>query len=162
MITKTTDDLMIGSTFSLSTHTESSIETSADKERGYLHISLFDGTARQTIKRQYPISFIHKMNGSKKWGADDLTRLLVAIYIIDPKGLTYLTRAPRIAVASLINTYREHFTIKGTLFYLDMELTMDQLSIKSQRDPNMSVLTSSVRELTRTALIPLLRVGQPV
>lgn len=150
-----------GHTFVLNTMTESSMEGHFDGERGHFTIKMNNGKESRTVRRQYSAKFLNQFAGAGKWNENNLTQVLTGIFLLDPKGLINMTRTPRTCLSTLIDAYRKDFIMEGSLFYMDLKLTMDSISITSQRDPANSLSTPSVREITRQLFVPVMGVRMP-
>ncbi|UVD32164.1 hypothetical protein [Vibrio phage phiKT1028] len=149
----------VGRTFMYSTMTESSISAHYDGHKAHLMIQMDDGKTVRTIRRQYSRKFLDQFAGFGKWNENNLTQVLLGIYILDPKGLYQLTRAPRECLSALIDTYRKDFMLTGTLFYMTLELTKDTLKVTSQRQPDIYIQTRSIKEVTKTTYAPVMTLG---
>lgn len=141
-----------GRRFTFNTQTTSSIESSFDGAYATLVISLNDGRETNTIRRTYPKNFVDGFSGGEEWGPSNLTQILLGLFLIEPKGVVTLTRTPRTCLSTLINIYREEFTIKGCFFYTELDLSKDYIRISSQIDKDVVVETPNIRELTTTML----------
>ncbi|AUR81046.1 hypothetical protein FDJ25_gp180 [Vibrio phage Aphrodite1] len=155
----TDKQIIQGRSFTFNTKTSSRIESSFDGEYGTLVIKLDDGKETNLTRRTYPKSFIDGFNGSEIWGAQQLTKILLGLFIIDPKGLINLSRSPRTCLSTLINVYREEFCIKGTFFYTDVELSMESVVISSQIEKDVRIETPNIRELTTSLLNKIMEVS---
>lgn len=149
----------VGRTFSLVTMTQSSIRADYDGVRASLTIELNDGNESRTIRRRYSRKFLDQFAGRGNWDETNLTQIATGIFILDPKGLYQLTRAPRVTISTLVDTYRKDFVMQGSLFFTTLDFNEDSLTVTSQRDPELTFTTRGIKEVTTTAFKPIMDLG---
>ncbi|QGZ14482.1 hypothetical protein [Photobacterium phage PDCC-1] len=149
-----------GRRFSLSTQTTSTIESEMSGNYGVLVISLDNGQETTTIRRTYPKSFIDGFYGSEEWGPQNLTQILLGLFLIEPNGVITLSRTPRTCLSILINVYREEFCIQGCYFYTKLDFSMDYVRISSQIEEDVMIETPNIRELTTTMLTVIMEASE--
>ncbi|AGB07308.1 hypothetical protein [Vibrio phage VP4B] len=149
----------VGRMFSLQTMTESSIRSHYDGLRVHLTIEMNDGNESRTIRRHYARKFLDQFAGYENWNESNLTQIALGIFILDPKGLYQLTRAPRVCISTLVDVYRKDFVVSGSLFFTKLDFNEDGLTVTSQRDPELTFTTRGIKEVTTTAFKPIMDLG---
>ncbi|BAW98222.1 hypothetical protein [Vibrio phage pTD1] len=149
----------VGRTFSLVTMTQSSIRADYDGARVSLTIELNDGNETRTIRRRYSRKFLDQFAGFGNWDETNLTQVALGIYILDPKGLYQLSRAPRTCISTLVDLYRPDFIMSGSLFFTTLDFTLNSLTVTSQRDESLTFTTRGIKEVTTTAFKPIMDLG---
>lgn len=149
----------VGRTFALQTMTESSIRAFYDGQRANLVIEMNDGKEQRTIRRHYARKFLDQFAGFGNWDETNLTQVALGIYILDPKGLYQLSRAPRTCISTLVDLYRPDFVMSGSLFFTTLDFTLNSLTVTSQRDESLTFTTRGIKEVTTTAFKPIMDLG---